>query len=132
MIGLFGRDDRGICCQREVDTWVWYQVGLELSQVDVEGTIKSQRSSDRADDLSDQSVQVGVGWSFNVQVTSADIIDGFIVYHEGAVGVFQGSMGCQDGVVWLNNSGGDLRCGVDGKFQFGFFAIINTETFHEE
>ena len=46
VVGLFGRDDRGICCQREVDTWVWYQVGLELSQVDVESTIKSQRGSD--------------------------------------------------------------------------------------
>jgi hypothetical protein len=29
-----------------VDTWVGHQVGLELSQVDVEGTIESQGSGD--------------------------------------------------------------------------------------
>ena len=46
MVGLLGGDDWGVCSQREVDTWVWYQVGLELSQVDVEGTIESERGSD--------------------------------------------------------------------------------------
>ena len=96
MVGLLSGDDWSVCGQREVDTWVWHQVSLELSQVDVEGTVEPQRGSDRTNDLSDQSVQVGVGWSFNVQVASADIVDGFIVYHEGAVGVFQGGMGCQD------------------------------------
>ena len=46
MIGLLGGDDWGICSQREVDTWVGHQVGLELGQVDVEGAVKSQRGSD--------------------------------------------------------------------------------------
>ena len=46
VIGLLGGDDWGICSQREVDTWVRYQVGLELGQVDVEGAVKSQRGSD--------------------------------------------------------------------------------------
>ena len=41
-------------------------------------------------------------------------------------------MGSQDGIVWLNNSGGDLRCRIDGKLQFGFLAVVNTEAFHEE
>ena len=85
MVSLLGGDDWGVCSQREVDTWVGHQVGLELSQVDVEGTIESQRGSDGADNLTNQSVQVGVGWSLNVQVTSADIVDSLIVYHEGAV-----------------------------------------------
>ena len=42
MIGLLGRDDWSIGGEREVDTWVWYQVGLELSEIDVEGTIESE------------------------------------------------------------------------------------------
>ena len=46
VIGLLGGDDWGICSQREVDTWVRYQVGLKLGQVDVEGAVKSQRGSD--------------------------------------------------------------------------------------
>ena len=78
-----------------MDTWVWDQVGLELSQVDVEGTIESEGGGDGGDDLSDQSVQVGVSWTFNVQVTSTDVVDGLIVDHEGTVGVLQGSVGTQ-------------------------------------
>lgn len=115
-----------------MDTWVWYQVGLELSQVDVEGTIESEGGSDGGDDLSNQSVQVGVCWSLDVQVTSADIVDGFIVNHEGTVGVFKGGVGGQDGVVWFYNSGGDLWSWVDGEFQFGFLSVVDGEAFHKE
>ena len=115
-----------------MDTWVWYQVGLELSQVDVEGTIESERGSDGADNLADQSVQVGVGWSLNVQVTSADIVDSLVVDHEGTVRVLQGGMGGQDGVVWLNDGGGDLWGWVDGELQLGFLAVVDGETFHKE
>ena len=93
VVGLLGGDYWGVGGQREVDTWVGYQVGLELSQVDVEGTVESQRSSDGADDLTDQPVQVGVGWSLDVQVPSADVVDGFVVNHESTIGVLQGGMG---------------------------------------
>merc|ERR1712072_1269133 len=41
-------------------------------------------------------------------------------------------MGGQDGVVWFNNSGGDLWCWVDGEFQLGFLSVIDGETFHKE
>ena len=37
---LLGRNDRGIGSQREVDSWVWHQVGLELSEIHIQGTIK--------------------------------------------------------------------------------------------
>jgi hypothetical protein len=98
MISLLGRDNWGVCGEREVDTWVGYQVGLEFSQVDVQGTIESQGGSDRGDNLTNQSVQVGVGWSLNIQVTSADIVDSLVVDHEGTVGVFKGGVGGQDGI----------------------------------
>lgn len=39
-------------------------------------------------DLSNKSVQVGVGRALNVQVPTADVVDGFVVDHERAVGVF--------------------------------------------
>ena len=70
-----------------MNSWVRNQVGLELSNVDVEGSVKSQRGSQRGDDLSNESVQVGVGWSLNVEVSSADIIDGFVVKHDCNIGV---------------------------------------------
>ena len=88
---------------------VWHQVSLELCQINVQSTVKSERSGDGGDNLSNQSVQVGVGWPLNVQVTSADIVDGFIVDHEGTVRVLEGGVGGQDGVVGLNDGGRDLN-----------------------
>ena len=54
VVGLLGRDDWCVCGQREVDTWVRYQVGLELCQIDIQGTIESQGGCDGAHDLADQ------------------------------------------------------------------------------
>ena len=76
-----------------MDSWIWDQVGLELSDVDVQGTVESERCSQRGDDLGNKSVQVGVGWSFDVQVSSADVIDGFVVEHDCDVGVLQKGVG---------------------------------------
>ena len=109
VVGLFGGDDGSVGGQREVDTWVGHQVGLELSEIHVEGTIEAQRSGDGGNYLSHQSVEVGVGGALDVQVTAADVVDGFIVDHKGAVGVLQSGVGGQDGVVGLNHSGGDLK-----------------------
>ena len=82
--------------------------------------------------MTNQSVKIGVGWSFDIQVTSADIIDGFVVNHESTVRVFQSGVSGEDGVVWFNNSGGDLWCWVDSELQFGFLTVINGKTFHQE
>ena len=132
MVSFLGGDDRGVGDQREVDTGVWHQVGLELGQVDVEGTIETQRGRDRGDDLTDQTVQVGVGGAFDVQVATADVVDGFVVDHEGAVGVFQGGVGGQDRVVGLDDGSGDLGSWVDGEFQFGFLSVVDGQTFHQQ
>ena len=39
--------------------------------------------------MSDESVQVGVGGSFNIEVSSADIVDGFVIEHNGNISVFK-------------------------------------------
>ena len=39
--------------------------------------------------MSNESVQVGVGWSLNIEVSSADIVDGFVVEHNGNISVFE-------------------------------------------
>lgn len=48
--GLGGGDDGSIGDEREVDTGVGDQVGLELVQVDVEGTVESERGGNGRDD----------------------------------------------------------------------------------
>ena len=109
MVGLLGGDDGSVGGQREVDTGVGHQVGLELCQIHVEGTIEAQGGSDGGHDLADQTVEVGVGGALDVQVAAADVVDGLVVNHEGAVRVLQGGVGGQDGVVGLNHSSGDLK-----------------------
>ena len=115
-----------------MNAWVRDQVGLEFVEVDVEGAIESERSSDRRNDLAEQSVQIFVRGSRNAQVLLADIVDRLIVNHECAVGMFKSSMGGENGIVRLDNSSGHLRCWVNGKLELRFFAIVNGETFHEE
>ena len=115
-----------------MDSWVWDQVSLELSDIDVEGTIESQRGSQRGDDLSDKSVQVGVGGSFDVELSSADIVDSFVIKHNGNISVLEEGVSGQDGVVWLNDGGGDLRRWVDGETELGLLAVIDGESFEQE
>merc|ERR1719510_2860581 len=132
MVSLLSGDDGGIGDQREVDPGVGHQVGLELSQVHVEGSIKSQGGGDGGHDLANKSVEVGVGRSVNIQVTPADVVDCLIVNHEGTVRMLQGCMSSQDSIVGLNHSSGYLRSWVDGKLQLRLLSIVNRKTLHEK
>ena len=68
VVSLLRRDDGSVGHEREVDARVGHQVGLELRQVHVQGAVEPQRGGDRGHDLRDQSVQVCVGRTLNVQV----------------------------------------------------------------
>ena len=46
VVSLLGGDDWSVGDEREVDSGVWDQVGLELGKIDVEGTIESEGSGD--------------------------------------------------------------------------------------
>merc|ERR1711881_809319 len=132
VVGLLGGDARGVGDKREVDSGVGYQVGLELGKIDVESTIESERGGDRRDDLTDESIQVGVGGSLDIQVSSADVVDGLVVYHKGAVRVLQSGMCREDRVVRLDDGRGDLRSRVDGKFELGLLAVVDGESLHKK
>ena len=132
VLGFLGRDDRRVGDQWEVDARVRHQVGLELGQVDVQGAVETQRGRDGGDDLADHAVQVGVGRALDVEVTAADIVDGLVVDHEGAVRVLQRGVGGQDGVVGLHHSRGHLRRRVDGELQLGLLAVVDAEPLHQQ
>ena len=74
MVGLLCRDDRGIGGQHEVDARVRDEVGLELRDVHVQGSIEPQRRRQAGDDLSDEAVQVRVRGTLDVQVPEREII----------------------------------------------------------
>jgi hypothetical protein len=115
-----------------MDSGVGDQVGLELSNIDVKGTIESEGSSQRGDDLGDESVEIGVGGSLNIEVSSADIIDGLVINHNSNIGVLKEGMGGEHGVVGLNNGGGDLRGRIDGESELGLLTIIDGKSLEEE
>ena len=75
MVGLLGGDDGSVRGEHEMDTGVGDEVGLELGHIDVEGTIETERGSEGGDNLRDESVEVGVGGSFNRKVVMAEVVD---------------------------------------------------------
>lgn len=132
MAALGGADNRSVTDQGVMDSGVWDQVGLELVQIDVQGTIESQRRGDRADNLGDQTVQVLEGWAGDVKVTTADVVDGLIVDEERAVRVLDGAVGGEDCVVGLDNSSGDQRSWVDGELELRLLAVVGAEAFQQQ
>merc|ERR1719273_2116632 len=132
VVCLLSGDDWGVGGKHEMDTWVWHQVGLELSDIDVEGTIESEGGSEGRDDLSDDSVEVGVGWALNVEVSSADIVDCLVVKHDSDIGVLKEGVGGEHRVVWLDDSGGDLWGWVDGESELGLLSVVDGESLEEE
>ena len=132
MVSLLSGDDWGVRGEHEMDTGVRDEVGLELSHINVKGTIESEGGSEGGDDLGDESVQVGVGGSLDVEVTTADIVDGFVVEHDGDIGVLKERVSGEHGVVRLNDSGGDLGRGVHSEAELGLLAVVNGESLEEE
>merc|ERR1712054_603166 len=116
----------------EVDARVWHQVGLELSHIDVESTIESEGCSQGGDNLGGQTVQVGVGGAFDVEATTADVVESLVVKHDSDVGVLQEGVGSEGGVVWLNDSSRHLRGWVHAESELGLLAVVDGETLEEE
>lgn len=129
---LGSRDDRRVADQGIVDTRVWDQVGLELVQVDVESTVEAQGRGNGRHDLSNQAVEMLVARAGDIQVSSADIVDGFVINQEGTIGVLNGAVGREHGIVRLNNRGGDTRSRVDSELELALLSIVGREALEKE
>jgi hypothetical protein len=68
----------------------------------------------------------------NVQIPAADIVDSLVVNQEGAVRVLNGAVGREDGVVGLNDGGGEARRGVNSELQLALLAVVGRETLEKE
>ena len=132
MVSLLSRDDRRVSDQREMNPGVWHQIGLELVEVNIESTIKTERGSNGGDNLTNQTIQIGISWPLNIQITTADIVNSLVVNHESTIGMIQSGVGGQDGVVGLHHGRCHLGGGVDGELQLRPFAIIHRETLHQQ
>ena len=109
MVGLLSRNDGSVGDQREMNPRIRNQICLELIQVNIQGSVKPQRSCDGGYNLADESVQVGVGRPLNIQVPSADVIDSLVVNHESTVRMFEGGVSAEGRIVRLDYSCGNLK-----------------------
>jgi hypothetical protein len=82
--------------------------------------------------LCNETVQVLVVGALYAQVPPADVVDGLVINHEGAVGVLQCGVSGQDRVVRLDHGGGDLRCRVDTELQLALLAIVDGQALHQQ
>lgn len=82
--------------------------------------------------LGDETVQVLVVGALNAKVPPADVIDGLVVNHEAAVGVLKRGVGSQDGVIRLDDGGGNLGSRIHAELQLGLLAIVNRQTLHQQ
>jgi hypothetical protein len=132
VVSLLSRDNWSVRRKHEVDTRVWHKIGLELGDIDVEGTIETKGSGQRRDNLSDQPVKVGVCWALDVEVAAADIVDSLVVEHDSNVSVLKKRVGREHGVVWLNHSSGYLRGWVYGESELGLAAVVDGKALKEK
>lgn len=115
-----------------MNTGVWHQVGLELVQIDVEGTIKSQRRGDGTDNLSNEAVQMLEVRLGNVEIAAANIVHGFVVNQKCAVGVLNCAVGGENGIVGLDDGRRDARSGIDGKFKLALLSVVGGEALQQK
>lgn len=82
--------------------------------------------------LGNQTVEILVVRALKAKVAAADVIDGLVVDHEGAISVLKSGVGGQDRVVWLDDGGGGLRSGIDAELQLALLPIVNGEALHQQ
>jgi len=132
VVGLDSGDDGSEGGEREVNTGERHQVGLELVQVDIQGTVESEGSGDGGNNLGNQTVEVGEAWGGDSQILLADVVNSLIVDHERTVRVFEGGVGGQDSVVRLDDGVAELGGGVNAELELGLLSVISRKTLKQE
>ena len=128
LMSALGRGNDGcVANQWVVDTRIRDKIRLELVQIHVQRAIESQTGRDRRDNLGDKGVQVLVVGTGDVEAALADVVDGFVVDEERAVGVLDSAVRGEDGIVRLDNGRGDARRWVYGKLELTLLAVIGRE-----
>ena len=105
---------------------------LELGDVDVERAVEAQARGERADDLRDEAVEVGVRRALDVEAAAADVVHGLVVEHHGDVGVLEQRVRAQHAVVRLDDGGRDLRRGVDREAELALLAVVDAQALEQQ
>jgi len=129
---LRSTDHRRVTDQRVMNSRVRNQVRLELIQIDIQRAIEPQRTRNGANNLRNKPIQMLKAGSWNIQVTTTDIIHSLIVNEERTIAVLDSGVSGQDSIVGFHDSSADAGSGVDGEFELGFLAVVGGEALEEE
>jgi len=132
MISLSATDERSISCNQHMKTWVWDKNCWEIVDVYIKTSLESKGSSKRGHNLSNQPIEVNVGWAFNIKCLLADIVQSLVIKVESKVRVLKERVSRKNSVVRLNNSSGYLWRWSDGEAHLSLSAEVNSKTFKKE
>ena len=132
VVRLLSRDDRSVRGKHEMNSRVRHKIGLELGDIDVKGTVESEGRSQGRDNLGNESVKIRVRGSLDVQGTSADIVDGLVIKHDGNIGVLEKSVRGKHAIVGLYNGSGNLRTRVDAESKLGLLTVVDGKSLGEK
>jgi hypothetical protein len=68
----------------------------------------------------------------DIEIATADIVHSLVVNQKGAVAVLDGAVSREDGIVGLDDGGGDAGRGVDGELELGFLAVVGGEALKQQ
>ncbi|OQR92756.1 hypothetical protein ACHHYP_03229 [Achlya hypogyna] len=104
----------------------WYAFSAEITGA------YDESINERRDDLCNEAVEVGVRGALNIKRALANVVDGFVVKHNGDIGVLKKRVGREYRVVRLNDGSRDLGRRVDREAKLRLATVVNREAFEEE
>jgi len=99
----------------EMETRERNHVDGQLSEIRVELTRESKAGGDTRHDSGDQVVKISIGWVGELQGPDADIVESLVIDTEGLIRILNQLMNGEGGIIWLDNSVGDLGGWNDGE-----------------
>ena len=129
---LLSRNNRRITDKRIMDTRIRHQVRLEFVEIHIQRAIKTQTGSDRADNLRNQTIQMLMVRTRDIQATLANVVHSLVIDQERAIRVLDRAVRGQDRVVGFDDGGRGAGSRVDGKFEFALLAVVGVQALEEE
>jgi len=123
LLGATG-GERGEAGHEEMETRERNHVHGNLAEIAIELTGETKAARSGGDSGGNQMIQITIGGGCELKRAKADVVQSFVVNHEGLIGVLDQLMEGQDGIVGFHNGvrhlgGGDDR--VSGHNAIGIF-----------
>jgi len=131
LLGATG-GERGEAGHEEMETWERNHVHGNLAEIAIQLTGETEAARSSGDGGGNQMVQITVGGGSELERAKANVVQSFVVHHEGLIGVLDQLMKGQDCVVRFHNRVGHLGGGDDGVSGHNAVGIFFTDLGDQE